>query len=147
MSTVDENMQKHIGNIQGFADEHQILFEKFGEIGFGRPCVGLLKGQNYIAYNPISLKNYRPIGTLYDDRLADIAPGDAYHKSNYVVVLGHGNNAIRQLSEWVDKLRELDVKLVEYETGATSEIQFLFMGVTGLAFKVGKRKKKTLKQP
>jgi hypothetical protein len=40
-------------NLQRFANEHKLILEDEGQIGFGRPCVGFVKVGSYIAYNPL----------------------------------------------------------------------------------------------
>ena len=127
-------MEKNIKNIQEFADAHGIEFRQEGEVGFGRECVGLIDEDNYVNYNPTD-NNCRRIEHLYDSRLNSIAPENAYHKHDCFAVLGRGETAIAQLSDWVDKLKELGVELVEYETGDTG-MQALLTGATGKAFKV-----------
>lgn len=132
-------MEQHIKNIQEFADKHKVYFEQQGECGFGRECVGLTNGRegNYIDYNPTDNVDYEPIEHLKDERLWDIVPQSAYHKHDCFAVLGRGEEAIKQLSEWIDKLKELDVTLESYKTGATG-LQALISGTTGYAFKVNK---------
>lgn len=129
-------MNKNEKNIQEFANQHKLIFEDEGECGFGRECVGLIdKRGSWVDYNPCSHPNYEPIEELNDERLDDITPADAYHKHDCVAVLGRGDEAIKQLSEWVDELKKLNVELVEYKTGADG-IQALMSGVIGYAFKI-----------
>lgn len=132
-------MENYIKNIQEFADKHNIHFEQEGECGFGRECVGLLKKKegNYIDYNPTDSVTYDYIDDLKDDRLWDITPENAYHKHNCLAVLGRGEKAVKELSEWVDALKELDVTIESYETGATG-LQAMISGKTGYAVKVNK---------
>lgn len=132
-------MEQYIKNIQEFADKHDIVFDQEGECGFGRECVGLKSKHqdNYIDYNPTDNVNYNYIESLKDDRLWDITPENAYHKHDCLAVLGRGKEAIKQLSEWVDKLKELDVTICCYSTGATG-LQALITGTTGYAVKVNK---------
>ena len=134
--------EKHIENIDNFAKEHGVFFKQKGECGFGRPCVGLLSSEegNYVDYNPTSdvyddEVGFKPIFTE-EPLFYDIAPEDAYHKHDCFAVLVHDDNyaeGIRQLSEWVDNLREMGVELKTYETGAVG-IQALLSGKTGYAF-------------
>lgn len=132
-------MKQYIDNIQEFANEHKIVFEPEGECGFGRPCVGLMHGENYVDYNPNNDTTYESIPEYYDERLNDIPPKDAYHKHSCLAVLGRGEEAIKQLSEWVDKLKELDATVVTYETGATG-IQVMVSGLFGKTVKLNSPK-------
>lgn len=132
MKTYEENIK----NIEQFATDNNIEFTIMGEIGFGRECVGLLKGNNYIEYNP-SDKEYKDIPEFYDERLYDIAPENAYHKGSYLAVLGRGDEAIKQLSQWVDKLKKLGATIGSYKTGETG-LQALFSGETAYCIKTNK---------
>ena len=122
-------------NIQEFANRFKLIFEDEGECGFGRECVGLTNGNNWVDYNPTHSETYEYIEGFYDERFYDIAPEDAYHKHNCLAVLGRGENAIRQLSEWVDKLNELGAVVEQFETGATG-IQAMFSGTHNYAVRI-----------
>ena len=52
-----------------------------------------------------------------------------------LAVLGRGEDSIRQLSEWVDALRELGATVVSFPTGATG-MQAMISGSTGYAIKI-----------
>jgi hypothetical protein len=122
-------------NIQEFANRFKLIFEDEGECGFGRECVGLTNGSNWIDYNPTVYPDHDFLEEFKDSRLWDIAPEDAYHKHDCLAVIGRGDNAIRQLSEWVDRLNELEATVERYETKATG-MQAFFSGTTGLAIKL-----------
>lgn len=133
----DKSIKKYVDNIKAFAKKHGIDYTIDGTCGFGRPCVGLLSNGNYIDYNPTDSK-YEYISEFYDKKLYDILPKDAYHKHNCIAVLGTGNESVKQLSEWIDKLNELSITIEEYETGNTG-IQALLTGITGKAVKIKAR--------
>lgn len=124
-------------NLYGFARQHGIHFDEKGECGFGRPCVGMGSSGHWIDYNPSTFPDYTPVAELYDERLA---PGpeapDAYHKHQCLVVLVHNgdiDHAVRQLHEWIKRLRSYGrLEIVEFQTGATG-FQALFSGTTGRA--------------
>lgn len=122
-------------NIQNFANTHKLIFEDEGECGFGRECVGLTNGGNYVDYNPTCEPDYDYVEGFYDERFYDITPPDAYHKHNCIAVLGRGDDAIRQLSDWVDKLNEIGVKVEKYPTGAKG-FQAVISGIFGNAVRV-----------
>lgn len=129
--TIEECKQ----NIQEFANKNKLIFNDEGEAGFGRECVGLTNGSNWVDYNPTSYPDHDYIKEFHDERFYDICPEDAYHKHNCIAVLGRGDNAVRQLSEWVDKLKDLDVVVEQYYTGATG-MQAILSGSTGYAVKI-----------
>lgn len=126
-------MKKLRKNIRNFANQHKIIFDDKGECGIGRECVGLRDGNHWIDYNPWNQSTCENIEKYFDQRLEDIKPPDAYDKHDCIAVLGRGDKAIKQLSDWVDKLRELNVNLVDVETGARG-IQILFSGFMRKAF-------------
>ena len=133
MKTIEE----HKANIQEFANRFKLIFEDDGEVGFGRKCVGLTNGSNYVDYNPTQYPNYDYVEEFYDERLFDIVPENAYHKHNCLAVLGNEETSIIQLSEWIDKLKELGAVVEKYKTGATG-IQALLSGTENYAIKLTK---------
>ena len=133
MKTIEE----HKANIQEFANRFKLIFEDDGEVGFGRKCVGLTNGSNYIDYNPTQFPDYDYVEEFYDERLYDIVPENAYHKHNCLAVLGNEESSIIQLSEWIDKLKELGAVVEKYKTGATG-IQALISGTENYAIKLTK---------
>ena len=133
MKTIEE----HKANIQEFANRFKLIFEDNGEVGFGRKCVGLTNGNNYVDYNPTQFPDYDYVEEFYDERLFDIVPENAYHKHNCLAVLGNEKSSIIQLSEWIDKLKELGAVVEKYKTGATG-IQALLTGTESYAIKLTK---------
>ena len=131
MNTIEECK----ANIQEFANRFKLIFEDKGECGFGRECVGLTSGTNYVDYNPICEPNYDYVEGFYDERLYNIAPEKAYHKHNCLAVLGRDDDSIRQLSEWVDKLNELGAVVEKYKTGATG-LQAIISGFENYAVRI-----------
>jgi glycyl-tRNA synthetase beta subunit len=99
--------------------------------------VGLINGSNYVDYNPTQYPNYDYVEEFYDERLFDIVPENAYHKHNCLAVLGNEETSIIQLSEWIDKLKELGAVVEKYKTGATG-IQALITGTENYAIKLTK---------
>lgn len=67
-----------------------------GEVGFGRPCVGVIIGGSYPSYKWYD-SNYQRL----DDNGQVWVPADAYHKHPCVAVLGRGDQAEKQLYEWL----------------------------------------------
>ena len=133
MKTIEE----HKANIQEFANRFKLIFEDDGEVGFGRKCIGLTNGSNYVDYNPTQYPDYDYVKEFYDKRLFDIVPENAYHKHCCLAVLGNEESSIIQLSEWIDKLKELGAVVEKYKTGATG-IQALITGTENYAIKLTK---------
>lgn len=122
-------------NILEFANRFKLIFEDEGEVGFGRECVGLTNGNNYVDYNPTSHPDYDYITEFYSPVFFQIAPPNAYHKHDCLAVLGRGEDAIRQLSDWVDKLNEMGVVVEKYKTGATG-FQAIISGTENYAVRI-----------
>ena len=131
MKTIEECR----ANIQEFANRFKLIFEDEGECGFGRECVGLTNGNNYVDYNPTCKPNYDYVEGFYDERFYSIAPEKAYHKHNCLAVLGRDEESIRQLSDWVDKLNELGAIVDKYKTGATG-LQAMLLGFENYAVRI-----------
>ena len=112
-------MNEYIKNITNFAKKYDLQFVLNGTVGFGRECIGLLYGYNYVSYNP-TMDCYDKDGNwyykndpeFYDERLYKIRPENAYHKSPCLAVLGCDEDKIRQLSDWVTALEELGIEMV-----------------------------------
>ena len=129
-----------IQNLHKFAHKHDIQLITKGDIGFGRPCVGFLKRENYISYNPYTIDRFEPVWPDEDKVYPpdDLVP-DAYHKHDCLAVLVHNDDydkALVQLSHWVDYLESQgEVYIEEFNTGATG-LQALFSGKKGLAVRI-----------
>ena len=125
-------IQEKINYIQEFADKHDLTFDQEGECGFGRECVGLLRGGIYVDYNPTDSVNYDEIPHLSSDDHYKMTPPNAYHKHNCMAVLGRGDSAISELYDWVIALEERNVRFETFSTGA-SGLQALISGTHGTA--------------
>jgi len=132
-------MGKTVNKLQEFAQKHSIILNEKGEIGFGRPCVGFVHGDNYISFNPLQDGgDYEPIFGEYDDRLYPPEGVESYHKGDYVAVLVSDekyHKGLKQLLKWVEHLESQgEVEVVEYQTGATG-LQAVISGMFGRAIK------------
>lgn len=142
MSTVDKARER----IQAFAREHRLVFEDHGEVGFGRPCVGLMHGDQYVAYRPtryvfdspwdINISDIVRVEGFQDDRVCPPdSVTDAYHKHDCLAVLVHDDSydtAILQLADWVARLEQVGVEIAPYQTGAQG-VHALVHGLIGYA--------------
>ena len=134
--------------LQAFANEHKVILEDRGEVGFGRPCVGFLRGNGYVSHNPYHYlptgelnPPLEPLAELADDRLyPPTGCENAYHKHDCLAILvedEHYDVALWNLYRWVEHLNQLGVEVVQYQTGATG-IQAMLTGVFGWAVRVKK---------
>ena len=128
---------------RAFANQHKVIFDDDGECGFGRSCVGLSSGGNWIDYNPtLQVMPFLPIAEL---QCAECEPPEgvrAYHKHDCFAVLfdkdedGAQAEAIKQLAQWIEHMEAQGrVEKVQFETGATG-IQAIMSGLLGYCFVV-----------
>lgn len=130
--------------IQEFANKHKCVFKEKGEVGFGRPCVGITRNGHYLDINPINMdsENYDYYAEFFSESLR--APDDvidAYHKHECLCVLANGERpdfeeAIRQLHIWIKHLEEVGVEVVDRENHFKEPLQALFSGPTTPTLKV-----------
>lgn len=76
--------------LEQFALKHKLILEEAGEVGFGRPCVGFLKGTGYVDYNATVHPDYKP--AFPDDEYYEPPVPDAYHKHDCLAVLVHDDD-------------------------------------------------------
>lgn len=120
MIDTEQTLEERKAIIQEFADRFGLTFDQEGLIGFARKCVGLSKENYYISYNPVNY--YDPnqgdfmdfIKSLYDERFYEIAPANADSKGSCLAVMGWGVQSIIELSNWIEKLNDLDVIVEKY---------------------------------
>jgi len=90
---------EHILYLTQYATRHGCTVTFAGTCGFGRPCVGILLGGNYLDYSHLYDLDPQPDPWLW-------TPEDAYHKHDCMAVLGHGPAAVEQLYTWAKWLDE-----------------------------------------
>ena len=98
MSTETVSRADQIVYLTDWAARYKCSLQLNGQVGFGRDCVGILKDSNYIDTQDI--KN----ATAYNFDAPPHSwwePEDSYHKHDCLAVLGHGDEALAQLYEWV----------------------------------------------
>lgn len=139
---MDMSREDVVAELDEFAKAHGLKLSVRGEVGFGRPCVGLLgSSENYVDYNPHkSDGNYGEVWPA-DERLYAPDGVEAYPKHDCFAVLCADDEpayteALRQLLTWVRHLKaQGDVYVERYATGATG-IQALFSGTHGCALRL-----------
>jgi hypothetical protein len=124
----NKTIQECRENIQAFADRFKLIFDEAGEVGIGRECVGLRNHSSFVEFNPVEPPEYGFVPEYYDERLFDIRPENGYHKFDCLAVLGRGDDAIRELSEWVDKLNSLNAVVETRSSNSLSVGSMLFGG-------------------
>ena len=120
-----------ISFLKDFAQSIGCVLVEEGEVGFGRPCVGILEENIgcYVDINPFDYTKETKTGEWDDcyffDYQESMSPPpetpDAYHKHSCLAVLHHGDEgveyteAIDQLYFWVRSiLNGGEVKLVKF---------------------------------
>lgn len=96
-------------------------FRDNGEVGFGRPCVGMIRDNHYLDYSHIY--NEYPNEEFW-------TPEDAYHKHSCMAVLGHGDEAVEQLYQWAKWLEENDWTTDDILRTPTDEIDAMIHGMS-----------------
>lgn len=102
-----------------------------GEVGFGRPCVGILWKTHYIDTPGSGHNDHGPF--MGSDSIGGPPEHvNAYHKHDCLAVLGTHGESIDGLLDWVDKIRaaggNIVVKDRESVPGTDSPINWLFHG-------------------
>jgi len=92
-----------------WAAKHNLKLNLEGECGFGRECVGVSSDGNYPDYQWYDEDYERA-----DDNGEVWTPPNAYHKHPCVAVLGRGEEAEKELYDW---LRWFDENGFTLETG------------------------------
>lgn len=108
-----------------------------GEIGFGRPCVGVLCGSSYVALGPqekFPADGHGQPEIWFATCIPEAAPPigvDAYHKDDYFAVLGTGPEAEAQLVTWWKSILEKgEIGIKVGPTQNRDPLQLLFSGAT-----------------
>lgn len=93
--------------LERWAAANKCYVETKGEVGFMRPCVGIIHGSSYVDL-PLYGSQY-----YYEEwNLLPTSPKDAYHKHDCLCVLVHGEDeaaydaALEQLYTWVKDLND-----------------------------------------
>lgn len=113
-----------------WCEENNCTLQTKGEVGFGRPCVGVLYGQTYVDYD--YELGYPVNGGFW-------TPENAYHKHDCLAVLVHDedyNSALDELYNWIVWLvgNNFQVEVQPRETynkdGAGRQLELLMHGLT-----------------
>jgi hypothetical protein len=113
-------------NLEKFIEDNPDFRVVVGEIGFGRPCVGILYGENYLDY---SLHNEDTYEMTAEHKVAiKEAPENAYHKGDYLAVLNRGGNdyeevpedTIKDLDTWVGHIIKAGYKVIDHRESENS---------------------------
>ena len=107
---MSDERQERLSWMATWAAVNGLKLELEGECGLGRECVGVTAGEIYPDYEWWSKEDYERI----DNNGEVWTPPDAYHKHPCVAVLGRGEEAERQLFDWLKWFDENGFKL---ETG------------------------------
>lgn len=97
MSTETITADERFTYLATWAAKNGCALELEGEVGFGRECVGIMKGTAYL--------DYAHLWDEYPDE-EFWTPDDSYHKHPCLAVLGRGEDATEQLYQWVKWLDE-----------------------------------------
>jgi len=118
-------------NITQFLKDNPDFRFSVGEVGFGRPCLGILYEGNYVDYHIYSDDgNYE---TIAEHTVAySQAPENAYHKHSCLAVLMHPadydigpsdkdkHKALAELDEWLGHIIEAGYRVRDYRESKNS---------------------------
>ncbi len=125
-TTTDRDAQ--IRDVRLWAAEQGCILNLDGEVGFGRPCVGITHTNGYVDYDGWPEGTDRP-----DDRATPPDGVDAYHKHDCLAVLGTDEAAVEGLLAWVAKIRSHGGRIVVHDREPDPQagiIGLLLHGVT-----------------
>lgn len=114
-----------------FCADNGFSLELKGEIGFGRPCVGIMnpKTECYVAW-----QYYKDEEKYEGERThtvaGETAPPNAYHKGQFLAVLLHGNDGEIPVDEAAERLEEWIGRIVK--AGYAIETYYETHGITNL---------------
>ncbi len=124
--------------LRDWASRNKVIYEDEGECGFGRECVGITAGENWIDLGPTTTKHFESASGYsddYEDQEIDedaYAPEgvtDAYHKHDCLAILGRGPEAIHQLYLWVKNLADHGFSIGRTPRNPKNQIDLLFHGL------------------
>ena len=119
MSTDTVSRAEQIVYITEWAARYGATLQIAGQVGFGRDCTGVLKDGHYI--DTQDAKNE----TAYWWE-----PEDSYHKHDCLSVLGHGDEPLAQLYQWVKWLDGHGYGIEDTYRQPTSNIDLAFHGIS-----------------
>jgi hypothetical protein len=109
-----------------WAAENRVIITE-GECGFGRPCVGITTGDQWIDWRATTgAPDYRP----EPDPWEGFVPPDAYHKHDCVAVLGQDDLAWSQLADWLTAIMDARWIVLHLERTPKDTIDLVFHGLT-----------------
>lgn len=89
-----------------WAAENGCVLELDGEVGFGRPCVGVLWRTSYVDTPGSGHNDWPEYPDPPDPRRMPPEDVDAYHKHDCLCVLGTDDEAVEGLLRWIEQIRE-----------------------------------------
>jgi len=99
--------------IEKWCLDNKVVFDDNGEVGFGRPCVGITHGNDYLDFYWTEWSDDIDYKVLYSDEeiqaFRKAVPVDAHYKHPCLAVLVHGDDydeAKFQLFEWITWIAE-----------------------------------------
>ena len=125
MSNETVSREARIVYITEWAARYGATLQLNGQVGIGRPCVGVLKGDHYIDSADVKWGGDRFAGDWWE-------PEDSYHKHDCVAVLNHDDDeaALAQLYEWVKWLDGHGYGIEEIYREPSSQIDLALNGIS-----------------
>lgn len=108
-----------------WAAQNRVIITE-GECGFGRECVGVTSGNQWIDWQVTNMETFRNEPGGYDGWV----PDGAYHKHDCVAVLGQDDESWRQLGQWLDHIVKGGWIVKHLDRVPKDDIDLLFHGIT-----------------
>lgn len=119
-------MSEKYPNIKRFLELNpEFRLEENGEVGFGRPCVGILYGDSYVytSHYDTEENDFELLGSL------SVPPAEnAYHKVDCLCVLTADiskEEALKELDDWIERILNKGFK-IEKHPAPKNSLHFLF---------------------
>lgn len=115
----DPSRSEQIVYLTDWAAKNGCTLQIHGQVGIGRDCVGIIgTSESYVDTESVSCDSEW------------WQPENAYHKSDCLAVLGHGDGPLLQLYRWVRWLDDHGYRAEVISRTPTSQIDLLLHGVS-----------------
>ena len=134
------NIEQASEFLKDFVFKHDLTLKKKGEVGFGRPCVGILRGSCYVEYNPYNQDTYEPLEEFHNEDISKFSTYNAYHKhSCFAVLVDNENydNGLIELAQWLSKINDkYEIEFVDKANKCDDILDYILSGSSATIIKL-----------
>lgn len=140
--TTDE-IQMQIDWLKSWAADRKCYVEEKGEVGFGRPCVGIIHGTAYVDLGPPEAIEIPRQNTIYFPAVVEGAHApagvNAYHKHDCLAVLARPipdydgydyDAALVELFTWVQQIDKAGLVITTTQRKVSDSLELALYGPT-----------------